>query len=91
MRYCAVEILCGLDGVISPCLTVSVRLRTERTLRYHDKHQGLWSIVSVHQLMIESVEYESVRLVSAGTGELLRQLEDYAVIAMAGKPTVHLA
>ena len=58
MRYCAVEILCGLDRVISPYLTVSVRLRTERTLRYHNKYQDLQSTGCVHQLFPESVESE---------------------------------
>ena len=77
--------------MISPYLAVSVRLRTERTLRYHNKHQGLWSIVSVHQLMTESVESESVWLVAAGTGELLRQLMDCVLIATVGKLTVPLA
>ena len=72
-------------------VTVSVRLQTERTLRYHNKHQGLWSTVSVHQLMTESVESESEWPVTAGTGELLRQLEDCGLTAMAGKPIVHLA
>ena len=95
MRYCAVEILSGLDRVISPYLTVSVRLRTDRTLRYHNKHHGLLSTVSVHQLWTESVERpvesESVCLVATGTGELLQQLKDCDLTAMAGKPTVHLA
>ena len=91
MIYRAVEILSGLDRVISAHLTVSVRLRTERTPLYHNKHQGLWTTVSVHQLMTESVESEFEWLVTAGTGEMLRQLMGCFLSATAERLTVPLA
>ena len=76
LRYCDAEklsgLLSGLGRGISPYLTVtvSVRLRMERTLRYHDKHKGLRSIECVHQLIPESV----VWLVTTVTDELRRRL-----------------
>ena len=93
MRYCEVESLSCLDRGISPYLTVSVRLRTEGTLRYHNKHQGLQSAGCVHQLIPESVESECElnRLVTAVTDERRMPPRDRYPSAMAGKLTVHLA
>ena len=61
----------------------------ERTLRYHNKHQGLWSTECVHQLIPESVK--SVWLVTAVTDVRRMPQVDCSPIAMAGKLTVHLA
>ena len=59
----------------------------ERTLRYNNKHQGLWSTEYVHQLIPESV----VWLVTAVTDELRRQLSDCFLSAVADRLTVRLA
>ena len=91
MRYCKADSLSGLGRGISPYLTVivSVRLRMDRTLRYHNKHQGLWSTECAHQLIPVSVEI--VWLVTAVTGELRLQLSDCFLSAMAERLTVRLA
>ena len=89
MRYCEAESLSGLGCGVSPYLTVtvSVLLRMERTLRYHNKLQGLQSTECVHQLNPESVE--SVWLVAAVTYVRRVPQVDCFPIATAGKLTVH--
>ena len=89
MRYCEAESLDGLGRGIFPYPTVSVRLRMERTLRFHNRHQGLWSTDCVHQLIPESVEF--VWLVTAVTDVRRMPPVDCLPNAMAGKLSVHLA
>ena len=91
MIYCDAEklsgLLTGLGRGISSYLTVSVLLLIERTLRYHNEHQVLWSAECVHQLIPESV----VWLVTAVTDELRRQLSGCFLIALAGMLMKRLA
>ena len=90
MRYCdAVRLnglLTGRDRGISPYLTVS-GLLIERTLRYHNEHQGLRCTGWVHQMIPESVEW----LVIAVTGEPPQQRSDCYPIEVAGRQMRRLA
>ena len=62
-------------------------LLIERTLSYHNEHQGLCCTECVHQLIPESVE----GLVTAVTDERRLPQVDCFAVAVDGKLTVHLA